>query len=351
MAESGLTISTIDDVTVVDFSSAATLNTLGVRAVEDRLYALVDQQNCRKLLLDFREVRFLASQMLGVLVALHKKETNIDGAMVVCGLAANLSKVFRISQLDKVLHFARSVEEGLVFFRSGQEADLAEPPVSEKPWARAVKKQIRILFAGAMVLIPLAITVSIVWGLGAWLDDLGSSALTGLGLEWKVPPGLGVLILVGAIYAIGLLTHLWIFRAFFRLVERLVTNLPGAKTIYESVRDLMKLFGGDSEQMGRVVQYSVPGTDMAFLAILTNENPMGVPKDRPDRKVAIYVPYSYMLGGPTVFVSPEHLVDVDMSVEQCMKICAMAQVGNSEIPSSPRPQLEPPASAPTQADR
>jgi len=345
VSETGLIVSEANGTTIVDFRNTAILDTDAVSAIENELYRLVDDDRRQHILLDFSAVRFLASRMLGALVALHKKAQNIGGKVVLCGLAANLYTVFEVSRLTAVLRFARSIAEGQAVLDADGQAGPADESIlagdDTAPWTDFLKKQLRIFFAGAMVLVPLAITAWIVWSLGFWLDDLGRRAFESLGTQIKPYPGTGALILIAVIYAIGLLTHLWVFRAFFRVLERLVTRLPGAKTIYESVRDLMKLFGGESRRMGRVVQYNVPDTDMTLLGILTNENPLGLPRNVPHRKVAVYVPYSYMLGGLTVFVSPEYLVEVDMSVEQCMKLCATAQVGSG--PTVPPEKRELPA--------
>jgi len=343
MSKTGLTISEVGDAVVVDFRDAAILDSSGAEAIEEELYALVDQQQRNRILLDFTAVRFLASRMLGTLVALHRKADKRGGKVVLCGLVANLYNVFELSRLDTVLHFAPTVEEGVAVLDRAPDAagsPAADPAAALEPakgWASLVNKQIRIFFAGALVLVPLAITVWVVWSLGAWLDDLGRRAFESLGTEIKPWPGTGALILLAVIYGIGLLTHLWLFLGFFRLLERLVTYLPGVKTIYESVRDLMKLFGGGSRRMGRVVQYNVPETDISFLGILTNENPLGMPEGQPPHKVSVYMPYSYMLGGITVLVSPENIVEVDMSVEQCMKLCATAQISSKPIVSPPGP--------------
>jgi len=190
-----------------------------------------------------------------------------------------------------------------------------------------MKKQFRILLAGAMVVVPLGLTVYLVWWAGGGLDNLGRKMLPG----WELPPGVGAVILVAAIYLVGLLTHFWIFRAFFHLIEWLFSRLPGIKIIYEAIRDLMKLFGGEAESMGRAVRYKLPGTDVAVLGILTNENPCGQDAEPPDKKVAVYVPFSYMFGGPTIHVSREHVEDLDMSVDQVLKICATAHTGSATI--------------------
>ena len=64
-----------------------------------------------------------------------------------------------------------------------------------------------------------------------------------------------------------------------------------------------------------------------MLGILTNDKPRGT--SEPDR-VAVYFPLAYMIGGPVLFVPRQHLRDVDMPVEQALRICAMAQVGASK---------------------
>jgi len=176
-----------------------------------------------------------------------------------------------------------------------------------------------------MVVVPIGLTVYLIWWAGVSLDGLGRNMLP----YWGLPPGLGAVIVIVAIYLIGLLTHFWIFRAFFSIIERIVSRLPGIKTVYESIRDLMKLFGGDAKSMGKAVQYKLPNTDVAVLGILTNDNPGGSAEgaDPGEKKVAVFVPFSYMFGGPTIYVSPQQVEELDMSIEQLLKICTTAHTG------------------------
>lgn len=189
-----------------------------------------------------------------------------------------------------------------------------------------MQKQIRIFLAGLMVVVPLAITVYVVWSVGAWLDGLVSLPLAGRGV--RLPGGVGALIILAAIYGVGLLTHLWGFRMAFALIDRLLASLPGVKTLYESIRDLMKLFGGSAGQGGKVVRYTPPGSDASMLGILTNDRPAGFAgPGEADRVVAVYLPLSYMLGGPTIYVPPAHVRQVNLSVEQALKLAATAHLG------------------------
>ena len=337
MAKSAIAVSERDGYCVVDFRNETVLDLKATPSVAEDLYDLVDRRGLAKILLDLSAVRFLSSPMIGTLVALHKKTLDHGGEIVLCGLSANLFRVFQASRLHTVLRFAPSVEAGAELLGAPAEASSPQAAPAETPepsrMARFAARQVRIILAGAILVAPLAITVWVIWSLGTWLDQ----AVIGLfyGADNPEAPetlyGLGAIIIVAAIYFVGLLAQLWLFRGAFGVVERLLIRLPGIKTIYESVRDLMKLFGGDSQQMGRVVEYTLPGTDMALLGILTNENPLGVPLDSPHRKVAVYIPYSYMFGGPTFFASPDQITEVDMSVEECMKIAATAMVGTTPI--------------------
>ena len=193
-----------------------------------------------------------------------------------------------------------------------------------------MRKQLGILLAGIFVVVPFALTVYVIYFVGAWVNSLGTSALqaVGINLHDTLKPWVGMLAVLAIVYLIGLMTHFWVFRSTLNLFERIFSRVPGIKTIYNSVRDLMELFGPESKRMGRVVLYEKLGTDLAMLGILTNDNPPGS-----KGKVAVYFPLSYMIGGPVMYISPEHLREIDMPVEQALKLCATAQVGATAKPS------------------
>jgi anti-sigma B factor antagonist len=116
MSTGDLLISEIRGVCVVTFRTASILDAATVGTIAKQLYQLVDQEARRKLVLDFSEVRFLTSQMLGVLISLHKKSQAIDGKVVLCGIRTELGKVFKITRLDKMLSFAENEEAALETF-------------------------------------------------------------------------------------------------------------------------------------------------------------------------------------------------------------------------------------------
>jgi anti-sigma B factor antagonist len=113
MSQTGLVISQVEGVTIVMFREAAILDMSAVEGISKDLYALVDQQAIRKIVLDFSTVRFLSSQMIGVLIKLQAKAAAIKGRVVLCGLQGELHKVFKITRLDKIMEFAPNEDEAM----------------------------------------------------------------------------------------------------------------------------------------------------------------------------------------------------------------------------------------------
>ena len=103
---SKLRIRSVEDVTAVRFQESSILDTQLIHDIAQELDQLIEAENKRKLLLDFTEVKFFSSSALGILVTLSKKMAEIEGQLVICALAAELRKVFKITNLDKLFRFA-----------------------------------------------------------------------------------------------------------------------------------------------------------------------------------------------------------------------------------------------------
>ena len=116
MAQAQLVIQEISGVTIVDFGSSSLLEGTVVEAIGRQLTDLVANQARRKILLDFSQVRFLSSSMLGVLLQTRKQLEAIKGRMAICGLRQELQKVFKVSKLEKLFKFYDKEEQALNSF-------------------------------------------------------------------------------------------------------------------------------------------------------------------------------------------------------------------------------------------
>lgn len=116
MAASRLMIEDYAGVTVVTFQDSSVLDMAVIDQIGKDLCHLIENQNKQKLVLDFLNVRFLASHALGILLMLNKKVRAAKGTMVLCGVRKDLKKVFTITSLDKVFKFFPNDTAALTHF-------------------------------------------------------------------------------------------------------------------------------------------------------------------------------------------------------------------------------------------
>ena len=116
MGNSRMVIEDYAGVTVVTFSDSSILDSTVIEQLGRDLYELTDKQNKQKIILDFTNVKFLSSQVLGVLLTLNKKSQAIKGTLVLCSMKPELKKIFTITNLDKLFKFYKDDGEALGSF-------------------------------------------------------------------------------------------------------------------------------------------------------------------------------------------------------------------------------------------
>ena len=116
MAAKGLVISQVQGVALAEIQTTSLLEGPEVENIAQDLLDLVDKRAFDKVIVDFRNVSFLASVMLGKLVMLYKKAKEVDSKVVLSGLKPNLLKVFKVTKLDKMMKFAENEDEAMRHF-------------------------------------------------------------------------------------------------------------------------------------------------------------------------------------------------------------------------------------------
>ncbi len=109
-------------VTVVRFVLPEVLHADVIDSVGERLFSLVEDQGKRLLLLDFVAVRKLSSALLGRLVGLHRKLLTVGGRLALCGMDAEVRRVFDLCQLQRLLHLYPDQPAALAALARGADA-------------------------------------------------------------------------------------------------------------------------------------------------------------------------------------------------------------------------------------
>lgn len=104
----------IGESTVVEFTSPSLMDPIELEQIAQQLYKLVDEQDHRRLILDFEKVQYLSSQAIGILLALQKKLSALKkSSLVLCGVGARLMELLRITRLDRVMTIKPSQKEAI----------------------------------------------------------------------------------------------------------------------------------------------------------------------------------------------------------------------------------------------
>lgn len=91
-----------DDVLTIRILDERLVDPEHLKRLFDDLYALLGKSEERQVLLDFTPVKFMASAMLGKLVAFQKKCEEYRAKLKLCGIVPDILEVFKITKLNKV---------------------------------------------------------------------------------------------------------------------------------------------------------------------------------------------------------------------------------------------------------
>ncbi len=159
---------------------------------------------------------------------------------------------------------------------------------------------------GLLVLAPIAITFYVAYLVVSTLDGW-----------FHLPvPGLGLVITLVLITAIGHLTRNVFGRRIVLSIEKGMRRLPVVALLYGSLRDLFGAFAGDKRTFNRPVMVDVsPGSGVKLFGFVTCERFFD---PQLANHVAVYLPQSYNFAGNLIVVPRKQIEELDADGAQCM---------------------------------
>jgi len=180
----------------------------------------------------------------------------------------------------------------------------------------------KLFLKGLAVVIPVALTLAILWWMAA-----GSERLMGATLKYVLPsgwyvPGMGLASGLALIALVGLLSHVLIFQKLIDLGEAIFHRLPLVKTIYTAIKDFIGYLNPEKDgELGKVVMVQLPGQPFQLIGFVTREQFDDLPfTPAADDPVAVYMPMSYQIGGYTLFLPRSALTPLDLPFEAAMRL-------------------------------
>jgi anti-sigma B factor antagonist len=88
-----------DGVTVVGFTLSSLTEEANIDQVGHELFALIEQYDCRKLVVSLKGVIFITSSGLGKLITLHRKMHRLKGQVAYCDVEPVVEDILKTSRL------------------------------------------------------------------------------------------------------------------------------------------------------------------------------------------------------------------------------------------------------------
>ncbi len=188
---------------------------------------------------------------------------------------------------------------------------------------------------GLVTVLPIALTLYILWWLGSLAESVLGRPLKALLPDWLYVPGLGIAVGTVLVFAVGLVMELYVARRLLAGAERLVLRIPLVKTVYGALKDFAGFISSTSKAEAawqQVVRVQV-APNLHLLGFVTRQDlgasPLGVAGAD---TVAVYLPMSYQIGGYTVLLPRAMVEPVAMSMEEALRFTITAgmsqQVGS-----------------------
>src|SRR4051812_5763039 len=110
------TVHPIEKFTVVEFRTPSLMDPIVLKDIGDELYRLVDEEDRRRIVLDFEKVEYLSSQAIGIIIRMHQKLAQLKHSkLILCSINSKLQELMKIMKLEKVLTVKPTQREALKF--------------------------------------------------------------------------------------------------------------------------------------------------------------------------------------------------------------------------------------------
>ncbi|MGZ8867611.1 MAG: DUF502 domain-containing protein [Thermoanaerobaculia bacterium] len=161
---------------------------------------------------------------------------------------------------------------------------------------------------GLVIVVPIALTIYIIYQTFIGLDRL---------LHFETP-GVGLAIIVLGVILIGSLASSFFFRQTLQLTEAVFTRAPLVRIIYAAIKDLLEAFVGNKRRFDRPVSVALTeGTDIRVFGFVTRDDLADL--QLPDH-VAVYLPFSYTWDGCLLMVPRSRVTPIEADSASIMSL-------------------------------
>ncbi len=104
----------IGDYAVIEFITSSLMDPIVLENTAQALYKIIDEEDKRKIVMDFERVQYLSSQAIGIVLAMHKKLSSLKNSrLILCSVGPKLMELIKLTRLDRLLTIKASQKEAV----------------------------------------------------------------------------------------------------------------------------------------------------------------------------------------------------------------------------------------------
>lgn len=96
--------------TIMSFTDEKILEERDINALQESIMSVIEQAERINLILDFGNVRFLSSAVLGLLIRISKRIYEREGQLRLCNINPKIYEIFKITRLTKTFDIYDDIE-------------------------------------------------------------------------------------------------------------------------------------------------------------------------------------------------------------------------------------------------
>ncbi len=105
-----ITVEYVDTATIITFEDEKILEEIDIHAIQESIWKVLEQAEGINLVLNFCNVKFLSSAVLGLLIRISKKVYENDGQLKLCSINPKIYKIFKITRLTRIFDIYDTIE-------------------------------------------------------------------------------------------------------------------------------------------------------------------------------------------------------------------------------------------------
>ena len=185
-----------------------------------------------------------------------------------------------------------------------------------------MKKIQNFFLSGLLIIAPLALSLYAAWFVVGIADNIFKPFVP-LG-QFGIPsniPGVGLIVAFVFFTIIGAIAGSFFGRIYHKIVEGVLSKIPGLNTIYSTVKQIIDTFATTkSNAFKEVVLIEYPQKGMYAIGFLTSETKGEIAKKKNEKMINVFMPSTpNPTTGFLMFVPLRSVIKLSMTIDQAIK--------------------------------